>query len=122
MPTSRKFQNFLEVGISTVESYPGRFNVFPNPANNSLHLNFSLEEMANTNFKIVNTLGQTVLSEQQGRLSTGFHQFNFDLSGLTKGIYFLVLESEQGIFTSPSSPNPGKYLQQYQKLMCRNNK
>ncbi len=85
-----------EITTGTNEAFPGQVKLFPNPAKTQLHLNLSLEEMVDADVRIVNTLGQTVIRENRGRLATGFHQFDFDLAGLPAGVYFVVLDSEKG--------------------------
>ncbi len=85
-----------EPPTATKETFPGNYQVFPNPAGDRLYLNLLLDESANTTLEVFNTLGQRVMSERKGKLHQGAHQFNFDVSALKEGVYFLVLQSDQG--------------------------
>ncbi|MFQ5445748.1 MAG: T9SS type A sorting domain-containing protein [Saprospiraceae bacterium] len=85
--------------VATQEAFPGQFKLYPNPAGDMLHLNLFMEQQAATTLKIMNTLGQTVQQQDAGDLYTGAHSFDLDLSGFSKGVYFLVLQSEQGTST-----------------------
>ena len=62
--------------------------VFPNPVKNELYINTdaAIKEMS-----IVNTMGQTVMSEKP----IGFHT-NLDLSFLAPGTYFLTVRTSEG--------------------------
>ena len=85
-----------EVTTGVTEAFPGRFNLFPNPVSDQLQLQLNIDEPALTDITIVNALGQTVYQDKKGMLSVGPHQFQLQTDGLSQGIYFLVLQSEQG--------------------------
>jgi hypothetical protein len=85
-----------EPPVGTKEAFPGNYQVFPNPAGDKLYLNLVLDQPANTTLGVFNTLGQQVMTERKGNLHQGAHRFDFDVSGLEAGVYFLRLDSEQG--------------------------
>ncbi|NRA92960.1 MAG: T9SS type A sorting domain-containing protein [Psychroserpens sp.] len=63
------------------------FNVFPNPANNILYINSNISR--SFQIEILNTLGQTILSQNYNNSS-----ITIDLSFFSKGLYFLKINSE----------------------------
>ncbi len=62
--------------------------VYPNPATS--FLNIELPNNENTNFSLINILGELVLYEQLN------HSKNLEISNLNKGLYFLVIENSRG--------------------------
>ncbi|MBI5916395.1 MAG: T9SS type A sorting domain-containing protein [Bacteroidetes bacterium] len=79
--------------------FPGTYEVFPNPTGDKLYLNLMLDESVGTIVKVLNTFGQTLISEDKGNLLAGDHQLDFNVSGLAAGVYFLQLHSEKGVGT-----------------------
>ncbi|MEL6868016.1 MAG: T9SS type A sorting domain-containing protein, partial [Bacteroidota bacterium] len=82
--------------VAVVEPFADEISVFPNPADTELLVNFSLNAQTRADLKIVNTLGQTVFLNRQQDLLAGENQLNVDVSDLSSGLYFPVLESEMG--------------------------
>lgn len=64
------------------------FNIYPNPVTSTLVIS---NLATNTLVKIVNSLGQTVLQQR-----TTAQSFTLDVSELTKGIYFIQVNGENG--------------------------
>jgi hypothetical protein len=78
----------LEQGVS----------VFPNPAKNVLNVMVDLPEMANRlNIRMVNTLGQVVLSRDLGQLQSD--NIELDVRNLPAGTYMLQVVDGQSQFT-----------------------
>lgn len=78
----------LEQGVS----------VFPNPAKNVLNVQVDLPEMANRlNIRMVNTLGQVVLSRDLGQLQSD--NIELDVRNLAAGTYMLQVVDGQSQFT-----------------------
>jgi hypothetical protein len=63
--------------------------LYPIPANDNLHIDFSF---AVTDFRIINQMGQAVLS----RRAEGEETFVVDVSHLPNGIYFLQADAKDG--------------------------
>jgi|GEM_PF-6991010 len=61
-------------------------NLFPNPANNILHISFANFE-ADASFKIFNSVGQIVHSKT---FNNGVKDLNVDISKLNSGVYRIV--------------------------------
>lgn len=74
--------------------------VFPNPTTTDLTIQFELQNASEVNISIMDISGKRVSTLLQNDLNDGTHTFAFDLSNqLTKGMYFLRLQTEKGIMT-----------------------
>ncbi len=70
---------------------------YPNPFNSSCKfkiVNFKLSEVELSLYEIT---GKKVADIFKGRLNTGTHEFLFDASGLSSGIYFYVLKAGRDV-------------------------
>jgi len=67
---------------------------YPNPFNPSTTIKFALPVKTNLNLNVYNTLGEKVAEIFNGELEEGYHEMMFDASGLSSGIYFYKIESE----------------------------
>lgn len=66
-------------------------NLFPNPANELLNLELTLREPADLNLRIYDLTGRTVMAQNQiGQ--AGKQQIQLDVSGLSRGAYFIQLQ------------------------------
>ena len=76
-----------------VEDYPsavsGTFVVYPNPANGILTIHHSAFRIQNSEFRITNLMGQTLL---QGNITTETQQINIE--SLPAGMYFITFAGE----------------------------
>ena len=70
--------------VSNLESNHSSFNVYPNPSETLLYVDFHDESMNHTQLKIFNAFGQLV-SKQEITSS----QLTIDISHLSKGVYFI---------------------------------
>ena len=66
---------------------------YPNPFNPSTVISFTLPGTAQTSLSVYNTLGQKVRTLVNGMLAGGYHEFHFDASSFSNGVYFYKLES-----------------------------
>ncbi len=64
-------------------------NAYPNPFNPTTSVEVGLPEASLLEVTVVNTLGQQVAKIASGTYSQGYHQFVFDASNLSSGIYFI---------------------------------
>ena len=67
------------------------FSFFPNPATDVLKINIGLIENENATIKLVNNLGQTIIS-QNIRKSNTASVINFNISNIASGNYYLELK------------------------------
>jgi hypothetical protein len=82
------------VWISSIES-DLNFDMFPNPSNGTVALQFSAESKDVYQLNIFDLSGKNVYSERLTS-ATGSVQKQLDLNGLAKGVYTLRLNSEKG--------------------------
>jgi hypothetical protein len=61
---------------------------YPNPFNGSTTIELQLKKNSFVRIFVVDLAGRTVANLQEGNLTEGTHQFEFDGSALPKGIYF----------------------------------
>lgn len=64
---------------------------FPNPFNPSTTIKYSLSHESNVKLLLYNSLGQMVKVLVNSPQSSGYHEFNFNASGLASGVYFYTL-------------------------------
>ncbi len=81
---------------ATINSNPYEFSLFqnyPNPFNPSTTVRYGLPCKTTVQLSVFNTLGQQVALLQNEELDAGFHQVQFDASGLSSGVYFYRLRA-----------------------------
>ena len=85
------FSNVLEIYN---DSFNNKFAIYPNPVNDELTV-FAQNDIVfkNTNYKIINLYGQTLLSNSINNTK----KHTIALSNLQAGMYELVFENEQGL-------------------------
>jgi hypothetical protein len=66
------------------------FNIYPNPVNSKLHLEFKGFHNKDLSYKLVNSLGIEI--KEQSTVNNNVTEV--DLSNLSRGLYFLYLQSE----------------------------
>jgi hypothetical protein len=79
---------------------PVLFQNYPNPFNPGTLIRWSLPARSDVTLTVFNTLGQKVallVSETEER---GYHQANFDGSGLASGVYFYRLQTGTSVETN----------------------
>ncbi len=70
------------------------FEISPNPTKGSLTISLSLSEQKNVSVLLVDILGQTLISEAYN--GSG-EQIRFDVSSMAEGIYFVIIQAEEGL-------------------------
>ena len=66
---------------------------YPNPFNPTTKIVFSTPKTAYVNLKVYNILGQEIAILVNKELHAGYHEYQFDASNLTSGMFFAKLES-----------------------------
>ncbi len=82
-------------GINSVNAFQG-FQVFPNPAFNTLNFMLSSTQIENCNLSLINNLGQTVRSTFVTVPSNTTYKISFDISDLPPGAYMYKAASASG--------------------------
>jgi large repetitive protein len=80
----------LILNVNSIHSNETKFKIFPNPSSGE----FTIISESNTDFRIVNELGQVIKSDV---INTG-NNFTSKVSGLNSGIYFITGTSEDKTF------------------------
>jgi len=70
---------------------------YPNPFNPSTNIKYALPQASHVSLSVFNTLGQRVALLVDGKQEAGYHEVNFNASGLTSGVYFYRIQA--GEFT-----------------------
>jgi hypothetical protein len=81
------------VGLNESVNPVGTITAYPNPAKDFLNVIVDITTAQKVKISLVNTLGQTVLS-QNNNLTTGSTSIQLNIENLTPGIYFLDVTSE----------------------------
>ena len=80
----------LEGPTREIDARPA-IDVFPNPFNLSTTIRYGLPTRSHVTLTVFNTLGQLVAMLVQGEQEAGFHEVQFDASGLASGVYLYRL-------------------------------
>jgi hypothetical protein len=87
------------IGLTKIESVLN-LNVYPNPAANTLNVEFDLLNNQNVNVQVIDITGRNVMTiAENAMFSTGAHKLNADITSLINGIYFVQIQSEAGLKT-----------------------
>jgi len=84
------------VGVADVNGGIQEMKVYPNPAADLTHVQFTLAEATNVGFTIYDMTGRVVLSGASEQMVAGAHQLNISTEELASGIYNVVVKSEKG--------------------------
>ncbi|TNE68897.1 T9SS type A sorting domain-containing protein [bacterium] len=89
--------------VSSIENeIPTEFGLsqnYPNPFNPSTTIKFSLPKADQVSLEIYDVTGRLVQTLVNGMRNAGYHQVQFNASGLASGLYFYRLSSKQGVVT-----------------------
>lgn len=86
------------VGITPTLITQSQFDLFPNPANNILNMNLSLEETAeNATVTMFDINGRII--EQLNYSNVKQQNIQFNVANLSAGFYFVRIQSENGVQT-----------------------
>jgi len=86
------------IGVTTISSeIPVKYSLsqnYPNPFNPVTNLEFGISNLGFVTLKIYDNLGKEIATLVNQNLKPGSYKYNFDASGLTSGIYFYKLETD----------------------------
>lgn len=68
---------------------------YPNPFNPSTTISLSLDKASPIQVQVFNSIGQKVQTLVQSQLSSGIHEFRFDGSNLSSGMYLVVVSTPE---------------------------
>ena len=96
----RIYRFSANVGTGIAETnLPDAFQLgqnYPNPFNPSTVIPFELSVQSSVKLTIHDVLGREIQTLLQSRLQAGQHNIAFDASALGSGVFFYVLETDQG--------------------------
>ena len=76
-------------------------NIFPNPSKEYTTINLVVNQAKETKIQVLNILGQVVQTVHKGIISAGNHNFKLDTSTFSSGVYYIHIETKDGIQTKP---------------------
>jgi len=68
-------------------------NLYPNPANNQINIQFGLTQSAPVAAYVTNIMGQRIADIFSGQLSLGAHKLSASAANFANGFYFLTLKT-----------------------------
>ncbi len=83
--------------IETVKGFALEQN-YPNPFNPTTNISFTLPEASDVSIEVFNMQGQRIATLQNGMMSAGSHNVQFDATNLSSGIYLYRMTA--GSFTA----------------------
>ncbi|MFH0736138.1 MAG: T9SS type A sorting domain-containing protein [bacterium] len=90
---SFEYSSVINVTVGTPANFELNQN-YPNPFNPSTTINFTLPEASQIKLVVYNMLGQSVATLFDGAKEAGYHSVVFNAAGLTSGIYFYQIQSD----------------------------
>jgi DNA-binding beta-propeller fold protein YncE len=84
----------LPTAIREVKNAQNIFSLYPNPTKNTLNIQFKTE-IKTAEIKILNVLGEEVLSESTNNSSIA----TFDVSTFSNGVYYIQVKTNNQLFT-----------------------
>ena len=88
-PLTLKSSTFTS-GIADV-SAAKNIVLYPNPANSSVYVGYSLDKASEVQYNVVNVLGQTIQSVNLGNTNSGSNSLKLNVATYAKGMYMLNL-------------------------------
>jgi hypothetical protein len=102
VPTMGEYLELLNLSTDQEEIQSDivtRFNAYPNPANSVTHVEFELLEPQPIIVRISDISGRTVATIADENLGAGTNHYQIDLSPYSNGMYIIILETADRIFT-----------------------
>jgi hypothetical protein len=93
--------SFTTIGATGINDYFDNTNVtlYPNPATESTTLQMVLNKPIGADWSITDLTGKAVQTGTM-KLTTGINTHNFNLKGISKGIYVLNIISDEGMYNT----------------------
>ena len=93
---SSEVYSVTNIPSSISEYLTDKLMIYPNPSRNIFNVSFISEEVQNLKVRIVNVIGEDLLTEYLQQFA-GKYVRAINLNEYSKGIYFLEIETEDGI-------------------------
>jgi hypothetical protein len=72
-------------------------DLFPNPADNTLNIGFTLDDAQNVKIELCDVSGRLVDAEVEERYMAGYHHVTMQTAALAEGMYIVRMTTEKGI-------------------------
>ena len=72
-------------------------DVYPNPSRDRFNISFTSETVQDLRVRVLNVVGEEVVSEDMQQF-VGEYIKSINLNNYSKGIYFLEIETDNGVF------------------------
>ncbi len=86
------------VGVEEFSVASG-FNVYPNPSNGLVNLNYSLTANTKVSVEVVDMLGNIVMFQNMGTQNTGSYTNTIDMTSLSAGVYMMNVKTNDVVNT-----------------------
>lgn len=87
------------VGVNEQILAEDKLRIYPNPTEDIFNLTYSAQEAGKHNIVLRNLVGEEVMSVFNGNMNKQEYKFSIDGSELSKGVYFLTIESNNDRIT-----------------------
>jgi len=84
------------VGVEQYEIFANELKAFPNPFTTTT-IEYDLTEPSNVQLTIYNAIGEVVYKAEDRIMAVGKHSFTWSGDRLSRGLYYVVLRSEDGV-------------------------
>lgn len=101
LDTDKKDKQIIGKTVKNIENNTlkvEKMNFYPNPTSGKFKLDFSLESQKDVNIKVLDAAGKEVYTETLKDFS-GNYSNEIDISGNKKGIYFIVINQADKVFS-----------------------
>jgi hypothetical protein len=86
-------------GIDDYFKHASRFNVFPNPSQTISKITFELTQASIMKIQLMDITGKIIQTIAENEFEEGKHEIDLNTSKMSKGLYFLRVNSTQGAFS-----------------------
>lgn len=88
-----RYNNTIATGINIIDNQFSQINIYPNPFSTSTTISFSLSQSENISLRVVDLDDRLIKTLADGKMAKNEYSFEWDISGVEAGIYFLQLQS-----------------------------
>lgn len=92
-------ETFLNVDntVSIINNW--QLNIYPNPVEEELNLDFTLKEPTDISYNITDLNGKVITEKNLGKLNSGEHIYSISTDDLSKGGYFVNVSKGGAIYS-----------------------
>jgi hypothetical protein len=83
--------DFTAMSVNEIENDLAKIDIYPNPAQGNVKVQFDLINAAKVSMSMYNALGEKVAQLNEANLSYGSHQFEVNTNQFVDGLYFIEL-------------------------------